>query len=140
MKKLPKPEPTARLEEEFPEEVAERARREARAELRQAISAAEDAATAPPSSASALLRMATGIVQHELSRLQKKAFDRGLDSRDHGSLKLLVGTLTEVTAEERVLSKNNDFKNISDDEVERQAREALGIATETVAAEKKEPK
>lgn len=127
MKKLPKPEPTARLDGEFPEETAERARREARAELRQAISAAEDAQAAPVSTASALLRMATGIVQHELSRLQKKAFDRGLDSRDHSSLKLLVGTLTEVTSEERVLSKDNDFKNVSDEEVERQAREALGI-------------
>lgn len=107
----------------YPEEVVEKIRAAAIKKDRQARADAE--AAVRPTSAHELLKTATSIVDWELTRLRNKALDRGLETKDHNSLKMLVGTLTEITQEERTLSKVNDLSKFSDEEILRQAEAAL---------------
>lgn len=75
--------------------------------------------------ASDLLAQATGIVSRELTRLNAKSFERGLDPREVNSVITLVKAIAEINAEERLLAQRSKLDSLSDDELRQMAKELI---------------
>lgn len=86
--------------------------------------------------ASDLLTKAQSIVSRELTRLDAKSFDKGLDSREVASVVTLIKAVAEINREERELAKRSGLDGMSDEELRTAAKLAMDKRPPPVATDK----
>lgn len=76
-------------------------------------------------STSDLLARSLGIINNELTRLQRRSNSSGLEQEDVRMLRALIQSLVEVSAEERAISRGTDLDKMSDEELRSLASKLL---------------